>query len=94
MVLLEHPNELIVGESVEVLSEFITMEIDDDEVYEAHLRYCLEVAQDKHFFRLLLRNIGRLDENDVDQYETVYRTLKIVGSLLENGPMLADLVAD
>jgi hypothetical protein len=78
VVLLEHPNELIVGEVVEVICEFVTMDIEDDDVFERHLRYCLDTAQDKQFFRTLLRNIGRLDENDVDQYETVYRILRIV----------------
>ena len=52
------------------------------------------MAQDKQFFRVLLRNIGKLDENDVDQYETVYRILRIVESLLESSPTLADFVAD
>jgi hypothetical protein len=94
VVLLEHPNESIVGEAVEVLCDFITMEIEDDEIYERHLRFCVDVAQDRQFFKLLLKNIGRLDENDVDQYEIVYRTLRIVEQLLSYSEALADLIVD
>lgn len=66
--LLDHPNESIVGEVVEVICEFVTMEIEDDDIYEKHLRYCVDIAQEKGFFKQLLKNVGKLDENKVDEY--------------------------
>lgn len=83
------------GETVEVVCNFVTMELEDyDDIYERHLRFCVDMAQQPNFFKVLLKNIGRLDENNVDDYEIVYRTLRILEQLLDFSGALSDLAAN
>ena len=93
MDLLDHPNESIVGEAVEVIYEFLMMEIEDEAAAEQHLKYWRQVSNEE-FLGKLLGLLKRLNEEVVAEYESLFKVLRVVEELLTLFPNLSNLVVD